>query len=323
MIRSRIKNFLNELEHNKEFSHTILHNFHLFKNPKSEILERLSNKDQINTRESYNNLISNKNGNMKDINYNKPVIKKDNVPLQNNKLKKNNYNNYVSNNKDEKEIVNVIFMNNKEKEREKELENINLLKRNLMVKESNQINHNILNTNISNNNVNFNDKKQNQNPINPVNISLENYLLIPGSKQKLRVSTEVEINKIQKNEKMPSLESKNSEKKMEKKNESPVKVNDIKRNNNLIINLKKDNPIINNLLVNKEKEKEAFKGKKSTETTTVNSDKETVQISQNDRKRSESRGSEEGREKNLKDFMKNMKEKVRYLIMITKFNKFR
>jgi hypothetical protein len=304
---------LNELEHNKEFSHTILHNFHVFKNPKSEILERLSNKDQINTRESINNLISNKNANIKDNYYNKPVIKKDNVPLQNNKLKKNNYNNYVSNNKDEKEIVNVILMNNKEKEREKELENINLLKRNLMVKETNQLNHNIINTNISNNNFNFNEKKQNQIPINPINISLENYLQIPGSKPKLRCSTEIETNKILKNEKMPSLESKNSDKKIDKKNESPVKVNEIKRNNNLIINLKKDNPMLNNLLVNKEKEKEAYIGKKSTENTTVNSDKENVQVSNSDRKRSESRGSEEGREKNLKDFMKNMKEKVLYI----------
>jgi hypothetical protein len=272
-------------------------------------MDYLNGKDQqLNTKDSNNNLNFNKKEVFKENNYPKPVIKKDNIiQHNNNKLKKNNYINNVVNNKEEKEIVNVIIPNNKEKE--KELENINLLKKNLMGNILMQNNQNVIATNISNNNFNFNEKKQNPIAINPSNFNLDRDINnIPSSKPKVRSSIEIESNKTPKIEKMPSLESRNSDKRIDRKNESPAKAIDIKKNYNQIINNKKRESPVNNNFFNKERE--INKGKKlSKEEETVNSDKESVQILHSERKRSESRGSEEG-QKNLKDFMKNMMEKV-------------
>jgi hypothetical protein len=98
IIKSRVKGFLNELEYNKEFSHTILHKFNVMKNHKFD----------------YNAEVGGNKAGAEMLNHQKPIIKKDSKELM--KRKATPYDKNINNSNNE--IV-----------KEKEIDN---LKKNLM-----------------------------------------------------------------------------------------------------------------------------------------------------------------------------------------------
>jgi hypothetical protein len=299
---------LNEVEFNKEFSHTILHNFKLFRNNgKSDFSELSYNKDN---RERENNSGNNKysdndrresaynsgsnNKEVKesrekererererDMNYQKPIIKKDSVGAGPQAQavppnKKKNYHYEVNSNNPNNIPSNLM---NKEKEIEN---NINNLKKNLS-----------------------------NNPLGkerPAGILVNPSYEKDAYKPKIRSSIEIDSNRTPKFEVpkvMPdtksSLERRNSEKKAEIS--SNVVYENLKRNN---LNKKKE--------LNLNLQKDILPTKKNSEST-PHSNVSTNFDNQSERKRSESRGSQGQDEKDrpiqLKDFVKNMKENMK------------
>jgi len=87
IIKSRIKYFLNEMDYNKEFSHTILHNFNVLKNPPPNKISTTES-TTLATNGSQSNLANEKRERKekeKDSNYNNIGIKEVNTPSQNQK----------------------------------------------------------------------------------------------------------------------------------------------------------------------------------------------------------------------------------------------
>jgi hypothetical protein len=251
------------MEFNKEFSHTILHNFKFMKGNDPTFSNNNPTKDSASKFDSNEKL---------NKDYQKPIIKKDNGV-------NSNINNSNNSNKNKK---NYHF-------NEKEVENnVNNLKKNLMnVKESGQLN-----------------PSSKENAIN----------------KKVKSSIEIDSSRI------PKLEVPNKimpdSKAEKKKNEVCVSTNNVYENlkrNNSNLNKKRDYNF-NNINNINHKEKEIPSSKKSIENniiTTNYSDKESVNVSVNisERKRSESRGSQQDDSKDkvpvLKDFMKHMKDKIK------------
>ena len=119
LIKSRIKNFLSEVEFNKEFSHTLLHNYTVLKAKGNS-----SHNDENVYSEGNNNKINSKN-------HQRPVIKGSNGNISNNNNNKKNYHfkdNNINNSNSNYEKDKETIQSKKDKESESK---ISYLKKNL------------------------------------------------------------------------------------------------------------------------------------------------------------------------------------------------
>jgi serine/threonine protein kinase len=346
IIKSRIKNFLNEMEFNKEFSHTVLHKFNIFKQPKMEFVDLTGNSKEVNNvikesnigtkfdsnssqegKEKINNYVNenkkelngnnnNGNGNIpaKDLvnnnNYQKPIIKKEEKVItnisNNNAAKLNNNNKKNYHYKDEKGDNNNNNNKDKDKDKDKDMvENILNLKRNLL----------------SNNQcapqgvANPEKKPQHALIINP-NFGV-NYV----DKQKVKNSIEIETSRTPKVEGSKNIVELKKEKRHSEKKIEPVtnitsnnSNENFSKRNNAKVCLKKEPSIgVKETAPSSKKssDKNISTGIESSSNHVVN-----VNLSGNinipqERKRSDSKGSHQEDKNSIKDYIKNMKHKVR------------
>ena len=197
IIKLRIKKFLNEKEYQDEFSHTVLHNFSLSTNNNDEKMtknELVNNNNNINNN-NINNYMN--NNNIRASQGHRPIIKKDlyDRRISGNDVKNSNY--------------------HYQQQQQREINRINLLKKNLEVKSNYKSNRQgsgkYNGNNIYNNNYNYGNNNFNNNN----NIGRGLYIINEGKEYK---RNELGKNKKGKNTGREELSSDKMGKNMQNKN---------------------------------------------------------------------------------------------------------